>query len=51
MLSVIDLNKRNDEVEYQPDIHHLDIGGFRQTICYTDKPGRRNMIVLTFQLL
>ena len=30
------VNKRNDEVEYEPDVNHLDVGGGWKTLVYLE---------------
>ena len=33
------LNEWKQQVKYEPDIHHLDIGGVRETLTDTDEEG------------
>ena len=30
-------NERNQQVEYEPDIHHLDVGRFGKVVTHVDK--------------
>ena len=32
-----DLNKRNEQVEDEPDIHHLDVGGLGKVVTHIDE--------------
>ena len=36
------LNKRNQQVKYEPYVHHFDIRSFRQIVRHVDKHGRQD---------